>query len=105
VEQEGGEDIAEVISRQPIDDDVEGKRDAEVLTSLESSIKDLRRLERHIFPKKDQGGGEGAETTESASKEEPGEEQTSGAEAQGSSSDDQESDAENAPGPDDRPFE
>ena len=53
VEQEGGEDIAEVISRQPIDDDVEGKRDAEVLTSLESSIKDLRRLERHIFPKKD----------------------------------------------------
>ena len=100
-----GEEITEVISHQPIDDDVEGRKDAEALAGLEGSIRDLRSMERHIFPKKDQGGGQGAETTESASKEKQGEGQTSESKAQGGPSDDQESDAADAAGPDDRPFE
>ena len=99
------ENVAEVITRQPIEDSVEGKKDAEVLAGLEGSIKDLRRLERRIFPKKDQGGESDAKATESASQERPGEDRASRSQAQGSSPPDQESDEADAPGSDDCPFE
>lgn len=61
---EGDED-AEVIRRRPLDEDEEEeKKDMDALTGLEQNLKDLRRLERRIFPKPNpalEGIGEGAD--------------------------------------------
>jgi len=46
------EEPTEVIKRYPLDEDVESeKKDMEALHDLEDNIKDLRRLERRMFPK------------------------------------------------------
>ncbi len=54
------EDETEVIKRRPLDEDEEEEeKDMEALTDLESRIKEVRRLERDIFPKPHDEAAEG----------------------------------------------
>ena len=47
------EEATEVIKRKSIDDDENNEKDQEALLGLESSLKDLRKLEKRVFPKED----------------------------------------------------
>jgi segregation and condensation protein B len=55
------EEETEIIRRRPLDEDEEEEeKDMQALSELETELKDLRRLERHIFPKPVGEEGEGA---------------------------------------------
>ncbi len=113
---EDEEDATEVIRRRPLDEDEEEEgKDMEALHELESQIGDLRRLERHIFPKEktemvlaEAGRPEvnADETTDARSAD--GEASGAAAAGEGEAGDAPAADGDpklHAPAEDDRPFE
>jgi segregation and condensation protein B len=62
--EEDEEEATEVIQRKSIDDDEDNEKDQEALQGLESSLKNLRKLEKRVFPKEKvlTVGGENADT-------------------------------------------
>ena len=110
---EEDEEQTEIIPKKRIldeDEEEHDEKDMEALSELETSLKDLRRLERHIFPKPaDEDAGDGAPSKEGtadgaaidskhgeARPEGSGEEESKGAGADAAGTD--------APGQDDCPF-
>lgn len=103
--EEEDEEETEVIERRPIDDDEESEKDHEALSHLETTLKDLRRLERSVFPKEERTPQPGE-----AHADQSGAEAAPTAEADTTPTDDagapaQDAPAADAPGADDRPFE
>ncbi len=101
---EEDEEETEVIERRPIDDDEESEKDHEALSHLETTLKDLRRLERSVFPK------EKTPQTGEGHAEQSGAEAAPTSEGNTTPSDDADATAQDAatadaPGADDRPFE
>lgn len=111
------EEKTEVIrGERPLGDEGEGGgedgKDQEALSDLDQRLKDLRRLERHIFPRpsgadETPGGGKahGGETPQAGA---PGGAAPASVAPAGSDGDDgapADADGADAPGPDDRPFE
>lgn len=105
------EEETEVIHRYPLDENEEvEKKDMEALSDLDRNLKDLRRLERTIFPKplpemgeSTPGGGDVADALQT--QEKGAEDGASALEPIERSAADDEAAGENTPAADDRPVE
>lgn len=109
------EEETEIIRRKRLPEDEEegDQKDQEALSDLEQSLKNLRRLERHIFPKPvvaegdaAGGGGDGQPTPSAVPSPEAASSASGGAPGAATAADaSNDADGADAPGPDDRPFE
>jgi len=99
------EEATEVINRETIDEGEHNEKDQEALSTLESSLKSLRKLEKRVFPK-EKVAADGQRAGGADGKEKIGNEEVGAEQAEDSKTDTAQDLAEdNAPVENDRPIQ